>query len=102
MDDRPWQEVLEEWFAGIGRSVFERSPFQVALVGFEIYLEGGEWSEWVAHGISTEHALGVLWPENGNVVWHPSTVWGRYEPGWGGEHPPVNDVAPELPHDSRT
>jgi hypothetical protein len=94
VDDRPWQEGLEEWFAGIGRSVFEHSRFRVGLVGFEIYVSDYEWTEWVAGGVPREHALGVLWPGSHDVEWHPSTMWGRYEPGWGDERPPVNDVAP--------
>jgi hypothetical protein len=94
VDDQPWQEPLEAWFAEIGTSIFERAPYRVGLIGFEIYLSDDDWARWRSEGIPLEHPLAFLWPSDGNLQWHPSTIWGRYEPGWGGEHPPVNDAAP--------
>jgi len=80
VDDRPWQEPLEEWFAEIGSVVFDAVDFRAGLVGFEIYVEAREWNRWVARGVPEKRGIGILRPGPGGLEWYPATMWGRWEP----------------------
>jgi hypothetical protein len=83
VDDRAWQEPLEEWFADIGRAVFERVEFRVGWICFETgVVDEEEWGRWLSDGVPAERSVGILRPEQAGLAWYPTTRWGRVEVDW--------------------
>lgn len=69
---RSWADPLEEWFADIGRFVYDRVPFALGVLGEEV--SGSHYAEHLAeHGIPERHC-GMLVPsEGGELRWLPAT-----------------------------
>jgi hypothetical protein len=72
---RSWAAPLDEWFASIGRTVYEAVPSRLALVGEEVC--GMHYaSEVAAEAIPAERSLPLLFPdEGGSLRWYPATEW---------------------------
>ena len=67
-----WKRELDEWLHGIGNFVYERAPFVLGLVGFEIDTRISAKSL-EAHGIPDERFAGILWPRGKKLEWYPPT-----------------------------
>jgi len=71
---REWREPLENWLAGIGRSVFGEAPFRLGLVGFEV--SGLERAEHLStSGIPAVRGIGYLVPSAGRLEWYSTNQW---------------------------
>lgn len=69
-----WRRPLDEWFAQVGRKVFEAAPFQLGLIGHEV--SGSVYaSEVEGTGVSADRWIGYLWREGGELALHPPTRW---------------------------
>jgi hypothetical protein len=75
-EDPVWRAALEEWFADVGRAVFERVEFRAGCVGFELGDLDDE-IEWLAEGVPEERWVGVLRPEPDGLAWYPTTILHR-------------------------
>lgn len=74
---RSWQEPLEEWLADLGRAVFEKAPFPIALVGFEgTTVSEDELKPFLEGAMPEERWMGVLRREQDAVASYPTTIWG--------------------------
>ena len=72
---RVWAEPLDNWFAEIGRSIYERVPFALGLIGEEVsgYTTA---SEVASAGVPERRGLPMLVPnERGELNWYPPTDW---------------------------
>ena len=73
---RDWREPIDEWLMQIGRRVFERVPFALALIGFEalgqLYAE-----QLAATGPPEDRWVGYLWPRGDHLEWYPANRWDR-------------------------
>ena len=69
--DSAWWSSLDAWLAGLGRSIFDAAPFEVAAVG-------PEWLTWEAAGevrrghlAELDSPPGLLLPADGQLSWIP-------------------------------
>jgi hypothetical protein len=71
---RAWAAPLDDWFADIGRTVYDAVPFRLALVGEEV--SGMRYASQVAvEGIPDERNTPLLFPDNdGALKWYPATT----------------------------
>jgi hypothetical protein len=69
--EHAWIAPLEAWLADVARTVFERVEFRVASIGFEVEVSSLEWRRWREHGVPADPPFGILWPEDGELEWHP-------------------------------
>jgi len=71
-NSRHWREPLDAWLARIGAAVYERVPYRLGLVGFEV--SGEVHADEIARtGVPARRYAGFLWPESGTVRYDPST-----------------------------
>jgi hypothetical protein len=69
---RQWRDQLDPWLADIGVRVFERVPYRLGLIGFEV--SGELRADTVRRtGMPEQHPFGLLWPIADAVTYHPST-----------------------------
>jgi hypothetical protein len=69
-----WKSELDDWLAEIGEFVYERAPFALGLVGFEVNtMEAISVESLVASGIPDQRFDGILWPRGTKLEWYPAT-----------------------------
>jgi len=66
-----WRRSLDEWLAGIGRSVYGEVPFCLALVGFEAL--GDVHADDLGSGVPHVRQHGFLLPQNSRLWYYPAT-----------------------------
>ena len=65
-----WQTPIDTWLWSIGSFIFQRAPFQLGLIGFEIFADiSAEHIE--ENGIPTQRPIGYLWPVDGQLQYYP-------------------------------
>ena len=70
-----WKNELDAWLVEIGKFVYERARFDQGLVGFEVNtVEEVTIEDILALGIPEKRLYGILWPQDGNLQWHPPTT----------------------------
>jgi len=74
-DAATWRVPLDEWLVELGRCVFERVPFGLALVGFEVDVPTVSGEVVRQKGIPTERFEGYLMKVGENLEWYPPTNW---------------------------
>lgn len=69
---RPWREPLEAWLTSLGRGVFERAAFKLALIGFEV----GHSSSQLANGrVPDQRWIGYLMPRANGLAYCATNCW---------------------------
>jgi hypothetical protein len=71
-DHESWRVPLDDWLATLGRRIFQRVPFALGLVGFEVsgLLRAADLQ---TSGIPDKRYAGLLIPVAGALAWHPRT-----------------------------
>jgi hypothetical protein len=69
---RPWREPLEAWLASLGRDLFARAPFKLALIGFEV----GDSSSHLTNGrVPDQRWIGCLMPGASGLAYSGTNRW---------------------------
>jgi hypothetical protein len=69
---RQWRDTLNKWLSEIGTWIFALVPYRLGLVGFEVSGEL-EADDIIRSGIHHHSQTGLLWPENGQLIYYPDT-----------------------------
>lgn len=69
--DRQWQDELNSWLIGIARFLFEETPFEVGLVGFEVEFATCLSADIRIHGIPSLRNDTILWPTTNGLECYP-------------------------------
>jgi hypothetical protein len=71
---KDWRVPLEDWFAGIGETVYQTAKFKLGLIGLEV---SGETNAKVvsANGIPKDRITAYLWAETDRLRYYPTTIW---------------------------
>ena len=70
-----WRVPLDEWLVELGRYLYERVPFRLALLGFEVDFPNVSADFVQRNGIPAERFDGYLWQARDQLEWHPPTNW---------------------------
>jgi hypothetical protein len=72
-DGRPlaWRGEVSSWLAEIAGTVFAEHPFRFGMIDHEATLDGVTTSD--VHEVPAVRWEGYLWPEGGQLAWHPQT-----------------------------
>jgi len=70
-----WRVPLDEWLVELGRSVFVRVPFDLALIGFEVDFPNVSGEIVRQREIPAERFDGYLLQVGERLEWHPPTNW---------------------------
>ena len=68
-----WRPILDEWLVDMGRFVFDRVQFRLALIGFEVDFHNVSAATIEQTGVPIERYDGFLWQERENLAWYPPT-----------------------------
>ena len=68
-----WRPALDKWLVGLGRFVFGRVQFQLALVGFEVDFPAVTSNSIQRNGVPQERYDGFLWKVGDQFEWCPPT-----------------------------
>jgi hypothetical protein len=68
-----WKHELDVWLVNIANCVYERVPFQMALVGFEVNPARHSFETIQRNGIPPERDDGILWSDGQRLNWYPAT-----------------------------
>ena len=70
-----WRVPLDEWLVKIGGFVYERVPFALALIGYEVDFPEVDAKSVQQNGVPLERYDGYLWEVGGRLEWYPPTKW---------------------------
>jgi hypothetical protein len=70
-----WRLPLDEWLVELGRSVYKRVPFPLALIGFEVDFPEVSAKDLQQNGVPAKRYDGYLWEVGGRLEWYPPTNW---------------------------
>lgn len=73
-DDASWRTKIDSWLSQIAHFFFERSPFEIGLIGFEVEFARFTVDNVRNDGIPTRRQDGILWPARDGLEWHPANV----------------------------
>jgi hypothetical protein len=65
-----WRRAFDDWLAEVGRAVYRRVTFKIAVIGFEV--SGTVTAESLAEGIPEDRGFAVLQPED-QLRYFPAT-----------------------------
>ena len=69
---RQWQQPLDNWFADLGRYIFEHSAYRFAVIGHEVAAEADA-AQISERGIPEQRWMGYLWPTGTTLTYWPKT-----------------------------
>jgi len=72
--DLKWQKEINAWLVDIGAHVFQKVPFEIALVGFEVELTDGSREKIQREGVPEERFDGLLLPGAAGLQFYPQTT----------------------------
>lgn len=68
-----WRQELDRWLVDLGRFVFGRVQFQLALIGFEVDFPNVTAAAVQRNGIPAERYDGFMWNVGDRLEWYPPT-----------------------------
>jgi hypothetical protein len=68
-----WRVPLDRWLVDLGRFVYERVRFQLALIGFEVDFPNVSAATIQRNGLPAERYDGFLWRVGDQLEWYPPT-----------------------------
>lgn len=74
-DTRPWQEPLEDWFAGIAVHIYARARFKLAVTDFEIDVAYDLWRSWGDGTVPADRRIDLHLGSGAQLERFPRTVW---------------------------
>lgn len=74
-DTRPWQEPLEDWFAGIAAHIYARAGFKLAVTDFEIDVAYDLWRSWGDGTVTADRRIDVHLGSGAQLERFRRTVW---------------------------